>query len=220
VPIIFGVGGMAKTLYLTGFETYPGLDDNATREVALRFDGLSVGRLKIVSGILPTSYQRAPKHVLSALQEHKPVGIVHLGLHLLDTVIRVESWACNEMTARLPDADGYQPFEESVDPEQEFKEILQSPFSIPDVVAEIRSEGYPARISRNAGRYVCNSVYYSTLNTLDALGSKVPAAFVHLPAPGLKPFGDTTTEPWHVDILEKAVKASLQGFARQLGALK
>jgi len=207
---------MARTLYLTGFETYPGLDDNATREVAERLNGSKVGRFQVVSGILPTSYQRASKHVLHALKEHKPKLIIHLGLHLLDTVIRVESWACNEMTARLPDVDGFQPFEEPVDVDQEFKEILQSPFNIPEVVADIRASGFPSRISRNAGRYVCNSVYYGTLNTLDALGSNVPAAFVHLPAPGLKPYGDTTIEPWHVGSLEHAALVSLNAFVRQM----
>ena len=211
---------MARTLYLTGFETYPGLDDNVTREVAERLNGLAIGRLKIASGILPTSFERAPGQVVQHLEQHKPVAIVHLGLHLLDTVIRVESWACNEMSARLPDADGFQPKEESVASDQEFKEILQSPFDIPQVVAEIRAQGYPARISRNAGRYVCNAVYYSTLNLLDTWEKPIPAAFVHIPAPGLKPYGDTTTEPWHVGSLEKAVVASLKGFARQLGALK
>jgi pyroglutamyl-peptidase len=210
---------MARTLYLTGFETYPGLDDNATRVVAERLNGTSIGRLTIASEVLPTSFQRAPGHVLRGLKKHKPVAIVHLGLHLLDTLIRVESWACNEMTARLPDADGFQPFESHIDPDQEFKEILQSPFNILEVVAEIRSQGFPARVSRNAGRYVCNTVYYSTLNALDALGANIPTAFVHIPAPGLKPYGDTTIEPWNVDNLEEAVVASLRGFARQLGAL-
>jgi len=131
----------------------------------------------------------------------------------------VESWACNEMSARLPDADGFQPKELPIDPDQEFKEILQSPFNIPQVVENIRAEGFPARVSRNAGRYVCNSVYYSTLNAIDNLGLSTAAAFVHIPAPGLKAYGETTTEPWHIDSLEKASLASIRGFARQLGAL-
>ena len=50
-----------------------------------------------------------------------------------------------------------------------------------NVMAALRSitrQGRPARISRDAGRYLCNAAYFR------ALSRPVPVVFVHVPKPG------------------------------------
>ncbi len=41
--------------------------------------------------------------------------------------------------------------------------------------------GIPARVSRNAGAFVCNHLYFGALQYLGAKRSAIPAVFVHLP---------------------------------------
>ena len=42
--------------------------------------------------------------------------------------------------------------------------------------------GIPARVSTNAGGFVCNHLYFGALQHLSGLGRATPAVFLHLPA--------------------------------------
>ncbi len=203
---------MAQTLYVTGFGAFPGVEENPTEAIVKALDGRRAGGMRIVGEVLPVSYRRATDTVRAALRAHSPRGILHFGLTLLDTIVRVESWATNEMTARFPDADDAQPFEEPIDPSEDAPLIYETPIPVPAVVAALRERGFPTRVSRNAGRFVCNSLYYTTLDFLERNGSSVPALFVHLPPSGLHPFGDPFIEPWDAERLAEAAAAAVELF--------
>jgi len=205
---------MAKVIYVTGFGPFPGIDRNPTGEIAEALHGHTIEGYRIASEVLPTSFSRASECVRLSIAQHKPKLILHFGLNVFDTIIRVESWAANEMSARFPDIDGVQPFEQPYDETDEYKAVYQTNFSVPDVVESIRAFGFPARPSRNAGRYVCNGTYYGTLSHLDRSQSSSSALFVHLPAPGLRPFGDPGFAPWDRELLLDAAVATIQAVAR------
>ena len=203
---------MAQTLYVTGFGAFPGVEENPTEAIVRSLDGVRADDMRIIGEVLPVSYSRAPDAVRASLRAHSPRGILHFGLTLLDTIVRVESWATNEMTGRIPDADEAQPFEEPIDPSEDAPVIYETPIPVPDVVAALRNRGFPTRVSRNAGRFVCNALYYTTLNFLERNGSSVPALFVHLPPSGLHPFGDPYSTPWDADRLADAAQAVVELF--------
>ena len=50
------------------------------------------------------------------------------------------------------------------------------------IVRAIREGGVAARISTNAGDYVCNHLYYGALQYLRGVSPLTPAVFLHLPA--------------------------------------
>ena len=51
-----------------------------------------------------------------------------------------------------------------------------------EIVRAIRDAGLPARVSTNAGDYVCNHLYYGALAFLRRVSPETPAVFLHLPA--------------------------------------
>ncbi|MBR56863.1 MAG: hypothetical protein CMH54_02270 [Myxococcales bacterium] len=208
---------MASVLYLTGFGAFPGVDRNLTGEVASHFNNRKFGKLTVVSDVLPVSYERSAAQVEEGIREHNPRIIVEMGLVALDSVLRLETWAVNEMTGRLPDCDGFQPREVPIDENKEFKSIYQTSMNVGPVLEEYRRSGFPGRISCNAGRYVCNSVYYRTLAQLAESNSKTPAVFLHLPMVGLRPFGDQRYEPWDLERLTLASEAMLSSIVKVHG---
>ncbi len=208
---------MGSVLYLTGFGAFPGVDRNLTGEVAEHFNSRKFGKLTVVSDVLPVSYQRSALQVEEGIRSHKPRIIVQMGLVALDSVLRLETWAVNEMTGRLPDCDGFQPYELPINQQNEFKSIYQTTMNVGAILEEYRRSGFPGRISCNAGRYVCNSVYYRTLSKLDKSKSKTPAIFLHLPMVGLRPFGDQRYEPWDLERLILASEAMLDSIVKVHG---
>jgi pyroglutamyl-peptidase len=203
---------MAQTLYVTGFGPFSGIEENPTETIARSLDGVRTSGMRIVSDVLPVSFRKAPDTVRAALRAHSPRGILHFGLTPLDTIVRVESWATNEMTGRVPDADDFQPFEEPIEDAEDAPLIYETPIPVAQMVAGLRQADFPTRISRNAGRFVCNCVYYTTLDFLERNGSSVPALFVHLPPSGLHPFGDPFIEPWDAERLADAARTAVELF--------
>ncbi len=208
---------MSRLIYLTGFGPFPGIDLNPSASVAELLDGTRVGPLTVRSEVLPCSFARAPAAVRRSIARLQPALIVHLGLSLLDTVIRVESWAANEIAARIEDADGVQPVDVTIiEGEDAQPEIYETSLETAPVVEALRAAGFRARMSQNAGRYVCNCVYYSTLDHLSRNESSTPALFVHLPAPGVRPFSEATEPTWDSARLADAVRVVLEALLEQL----
>lgn len=201
-------------IYVTGFSTFPGLDRNPTAPIVEALDGTSVGPFQIRGEVLPSSFKEAPTIVKKSIRECKPIFILHLGVTLLDTVVRLESWAINEMSSSTMDADEYQPFEEAIDPEEDLHATYETDAPLDDIMAGIRELGYPARMSRNAGRFVENCVYYQTLDYLAGVRRKRPQClFIHLPLPGLRPFGDLDEPAWDAERLSLATSAVMKAIA-------
>ena len=53
--------------------------------------------------------------------------------------------------------------------------------SVRTMTRAINEAGFPARMSRNAGAFVCNHLYFGALQYLADKRSPIPAVFVHLP---------------------------------------
>jgi len=50
------------------------------------------------------------------------------------------------------------------------------------LAAAARAAGLPARLSRDAGRYVCNYSYWRALETAEQPGGPAVVAFIHVPS--------------------------------------
>jgi pyroglutamyl-peptidase len=61
-------------------------------------------------------------------------------------------------------------------------ERLEATAPVSEIVGAIREAGYRARVSTNAGGFVCNHLYFGALRHLSGLGRATPAVFLHLPA--------------------------------------
>ena len=58
---------------------------------------------------------------------------------------------------------------------------LEATAPVRTIARAIKEAGIPARVSRNAGGFVCNHLYFGALQYLSDKRSAIPAVFVHLP---------------------------------------
>lgn len=158
---------------VTGFEPFRQWRVNSSGEAVRRL----AGRDGVATRVLPVDHVAAAAALDAALAEVRPEIVLLTGL-ANDDAPRLE------LVARRPDhlgggADaraGTWPWAAALD--------------------AIRAAGAPTRLSRDAGRYVCETAYWT------ALGAPQPrlAAFLHVPP---------LSEAWGVDRTAAAISACL-----------
>ena len=203
-PFIELRGRPHMRILLTGFEPWGSVPENPTREIVERIEYRGLVRL-----VLPVSYKRAAEMVRRAIREIRPDVVLSLGLAPGSPVIRVETVALNVAHAREPDADGYKPEFEKIDPEGPAAYFFTLP--VKEVVNTLKEAGIPARPSFHAGTFICNLVSYVALREVDLLGLNSVVGFMHLPYSSeivaKKLEKDVASLP--MAILERAVQTAL-----------
>jgi pyroglutamyl-peptidase len=202
----------APTCLLTGFEPFGGDAFNPSWEIAARLAGWEVPPwpdpapgapappLAVVRSVrLPCVFGEALAALDEALERHRPVAVIALGLAASRHEISVERVAINVDDARIPDNAGRQPIDAPVCAEG--PAAYWSSLPIKAIVAALREAGIPAAVSQSAGTFVCNHVFYGLAHRLAGAarpgkgakdGAGEPAAaplprfggFIHVPWPG------------------------------------
>lgn len=162
------------TVLLTGFEPFGGWARNVSAEAVQALDGRVLAGALVAARVLPVAYPRALRVLDRALDEVRPDAVVAFGIHGQKAHgFRVESLAANSLEFRIPDNDGTVRSGEAIDPAGPGSRRVT--LDSRALAAAIRSRGLRVRHSRDAGRYLCNAVYYWLL------GRTSQAAFVHVP---------------------------------------
>lgn len=147
-------------LLLTGFEPFAHFSVNpswhAVAAAAERWPD------RVVARLLPVDYRPARERLLEHLAGVKPAAVLCTGLAAGDT-FRLET------IARKP---------------TQFDSLPGAAFHTgdwpwPQTEAALVAAGMPVRYSDDAGRYVCESTYWSLLNDGQIAG---PKGFLHVPA--------------------------------------
>ena len=168
-----------KRLLVTGFAPFGGDKVNPSWQAVRALPDV-VGVWDLYKKELPVTFCGAPKALLAAMDETEPDAVLMVGLAGSRGMVTPERQGVNEIVARIPDNEGNQPNNEPVVPGG--PEILYSTLPVEDMTEAIEALGIPARLSENAGRFVCNALLYSVLYELERSEDPVPAAFVHVPA--------------------------------------
>jgi pyroglutamyl-peptidase len=92
--------------------------------------------------------------------------------------VRIETQAENRSRALAPDAEGRTPLARPV---PGGPSILRCAAPAGILAQRFRCRGIRATISRDAGAYLCNLLFYKSLYV--DLGRKRPTVFIHLPKP-------------------------------------
>jgi pyroglutamyl-peptidase len=92
--------------------------------------------------------------------------------------IRVEMLARNRTAQAFPDIDGVVPKRGPIGPETG---ALRGRAPFARLVAAARACGLPARLSRDAGTYLCNYGYWRALETAAKPRGPAIVVFVHVP---------------------------------------
>lgn len=169
------------TLLITGFGPFPGAPFNPTELLLARLARRrrpALISVRAIHHVFPTSYAAVDAQLPALLKQHQPNAILMFGLAGRTKDIRIEMQARNRRAQAFPDID------RTVSPHGTIRSGAQAmrgraPFT--RLVAAVRAAGLRVRLSRDAGSYLCNYVYWRALEAAARPGGPGVIAFVHIP---------------------------------------
>jgi len=104
---------------------------------------------------------------------------VHVGVNSQQNGFRLEKVAWNEATFRVPDQRGAQPQNEKIYSHPEALPSLHSTLLLEPLATSLSQLGFPTETSVDPGRFLCNYIYYHSLDY--CARNQTHAVFVHVP---------------------------------------
>lgn len=170
-------------ILLTGFGPFPGARLNPTAALVRRLASQPprAGERR-AAHVFETTYAAVDRELPLMLAQEKPAVLIMFGLAARSRELRVETVARNAMSRAAPDAAGYLPLEATIAAVP--KPTL--PMRVPShrLLQALQRAGVNARLSRDAGRYLCNYLCWQATAAATAAGGPRLAAFVHVPRVG------------------------------------
>ncbi|KAF5746693.1 hypothetical protein HS088_TW06G00865 [Tripterygium wilfordii] len=189
-------GPPAITIHVTGFKKFHGVSENPTEIIVRNLKeymtkkglpkGVILGSCCILEtagqGALVPLYQTLQSSISSKESESLSPGRViwvHFGVNSGATRFAIEHQAVNEATFRCPDEMGWKPQKVPIIPAEGVSRIRETSLPVEDITKALAKQGYAVMTSDDAGRFVCNYVYYHSLRFASQSGTK--SLFVHVP---------------------------------------
>ena len=114
------------------------------------------------------------------------IVLLHLGIDVGADGFKLERCAWNDATFRIPDEQGFRPQKEKIVKDQDFEQCTTTSLDL-EKLSAVMKESYPkikTSISTDAGRFVCNYVYCTSLDAFQQ-DKDVTSLFLHVPSFGL-----------------------------------
>jgi pyroglutamyl-peptidase len=167
---------------VTGFGPFPGVRLNASASVvqALTLSATLPG-IELFAEVVPVEWARARAVAREAIAWARPDAILHFGVATRPAGFEIETRAVNIGGAKQDQAGNARP---SIPLVRYAAPVLHGSLPPLALLGALRLAGFPAQLSRNAGRYLCNALYYWSL--ADAGNSGVLVSFIHIPAIGIE----------------------------------
>jgi pyroglutamyl-peptidase len=198
------------TVLVTGFGPFPGAPFNPTGPLVHRLSKLRLPRTTIVTHVFETSYTAVDRDLPKLLKRHKPDAVLMFGLAVRARIVRIETRAQNGLAARL-DAAGTKPRRKTIVAGGAAAQRMALPAQA--LLAAVRKTGIPARLSRDAGLYLCNYLCWHATTATTASGGPRLAAFVHVPLVAEKAKKKRSKDKMTLDDLTRARSAVLRVVA-------
>jgi pyroglutamyl-peptidase len=190
-------GPPAVTVHITGFKKFHGVSENPTETIVSNLKehmakrglpkGLVLGSCIILEtaghGAVTPLYQTLQSAINEKDTESSSCGRViwiHFGVNSGATRFAIEQQAVNEATFRCPDEMGWKPQKVPIIPaDGGISRMRKSSLPCEEITNVLAKKGYEVMTSDDAGRFVCNYVYYHSLRFAEQNGTK--SLFVHVP---------------------------------------
>jgi pyroglutamyl-peptidase len=172
---------MSITLLVTGFGPFPGAPSNPTGPLVLRLARRrrpAFADTRQITHVFPTSYAAIERELPELIAKHRPDAILMFGLAARTRHLRIETQARNAISAVFADADGSKPAARILAKDCA---SLQVRAPIMRLLQAARASRVPAKLSRDAGRYLCNALLWRALETKLVNGRPRVVVFVHVP---------------------------------------
>jgi pyroglutamyl-peptidase len=164
---------------ITGFGAFPGVRFNPTARLAaalaaVRRPGLE--NVVRIAHVFETSYAAVERGLPAVLAEVRPDVVLLFGLATRTPYLRIETRAHNRRSALFADVRGCRPTNVAITPHAPVAMRGNAPHQRLAIAA--RHAGVPAQLSYNAGRYLCNYIYWRALELTEG---QPLVQFVHVP---------------------------------------
>lgn len=176
-----------RTVLLTGFGPFPGAPFNPSGPLVQRLARLrrpALAGLRLVPHVFATSYRSVDTELPSLIARYRPDVLLMFGLAVRARHVRIETQARSAL-ALLPDASGFAPAANAIRRTQNTRLSARAPQAV--LLHAVRADRIPARLSRDAGRYLCNYLYWRALEAAAQPRGPRLVVFVHIPNIRTKP---------------------------------
>jgi pyroglutamyl-peptidase len=170
---------------IAGFGPFPGAPVNPS---ALLVKALTRRRRPALAGVTLTAHVFATRYAavdrdLPKLFAAKPDIVLIFGLAARRRQLCIETRARNAVSLLFADAGKHRPARGIIAPAAPPSRRGNAPFAA--LLRTVGAAGFPARLSRDAGRYLCNYAYWQALGRIR--GKRPLVQFVHVPLVRLAP---------------------------------
>jgi pyroglutamyl-peptidase len=169
---------------IAGFGPFPSAPSNPSGRLATalaRRRRPALAGIEITSHVFATAYEAVDRD-LPKLLAQRPDVLLIFGLAGRRQHVCIETRARNARSILFSDVSGWRPDRAAIAPGQSAL-IGNAPF--PRLLDALRRTALPARLSRDAGAYLCNYAYWRALQGVRHCRPLVQ--FVHIPSIGAKP---------------------------------
>jgi pyroglutamyl-peptidase len=168
-------------ILITGFGAFPGAPYNPTMPLVERLMRLrrpAFDDVELSCHIFHVTYATVDRELPGLLKKHRPHALLMFGLAARTTYLRIETRARNAITTIWPDADGTRVRKGSIAPGLDA--LTFGPHTVKLLRAALAS-GIDARLSRDAGSYLCNYLSWRAIEATQQEDGPRLAAFIHVP---------------------------------------
>jgi len=176
---------MPVTVLITGFGPFPGAPFNPTEGLVRRLGARrrpALAEVERITHVFRTSYAAVDDDLPRLVARHRPAVLLMFGLAARSPHLRIETRARNAVSALVPDARGQMLRRTGIAAGAAPTLTGRAPFQ--RLLRATRVARVPARLSRDAGAYLCNYVYWHGLTAASRQRPVPIVAFVHVPAVG------------------------------------
>ena len=162
---------------LTGFGPFPGVADNPSGWLAEALAARPRGQdWDVQCAVLPTEWAAIAALAPRLHADLQPHVMIHFGVSARARKLQIERVAHNRAEPRA-DACGAKPSSALIAPDGAAR--LETRLPVSELADRLRTQGHAARASHSCGRYLCNYLYYHSLDWARRQGGD--ALFVHVP---------------------------------------
>ncbi len=170
-----------RSILITGFGAFPGARFNPTAPLVQKLARLrrpAFAEMRLASHVFPTSYAAVDRDLPKQIARHRPDAILMFGFAPRARHVRIETQARNAVAAAA-DAAGFAPRTHAIAAGKPSRMTTEAPFA--RLLAAARSQELPAALSRDAGRYLCNYLYWRAVEAAAKPPGPKLVAFIHVP---------------------------------------
>lgn len=177
---------MKPRVLITGFGPLPGQPDNpsATLVRGLRqIFAREPSGFELRAVVLKTEYATAWQKLKRELETFEPNIVICFGVAAGETGFRLEQQARNQCSTESPDAAGFIPKDSVIQADGALSHNATLPLT--QILESLNHAHIDARLSDDAGDYLCNYTFFHLMAHATAHGSPARAGFIHIPSPDL-----------------------------------